>query len=166
MKQWSIEDFVRNFICIDTASPSGLRWVGHPNKAASTMRAGKPAGSMNKYGCFCTEIMGRSMRNHRLVWFLAHGLWPKGDIDHIDGNRVNNHPDNLRDISRAENGQNTIALGYSWEESRKKWRASISVEGRPILIGRFKTEKEARHAYLKAKKKLHPTAPERCFPNE
>lgn len=39
------------------------------------------------------------------VWFLTHGRWPKPGhhIDHIDDDSLNNAPDNLQEITEAEN---------------------------------------------------------------
>lgn len=39
------------------------------------------------------------------VWFLTHGEWPKPGyhIDHIDDDSMNNRPDNLQEITEAEN---------------------------------------------------------------
>lgn len=39
------------------------------------------------------------------VWFLTHGSWPKAGhhIDHIDDDPLNNRPDNLQEITEAEN---------------------------------------------------------------
>jgi hypothetical protein len=43
---------------------------------------------------------------HRLAWFFMTGFWPKGEIDHIDGDRSNNSALNLRDVTRDENAKN------------------------------------------------------------
>lgn len=81
-------------------------------------------------------------------------------IDHIDGNRINNHVDNLRIVSNQENQHNqTKAKGYCWKKSRNKWEAKIKLNNKTIYIGLFETEDNARHAYLEAKKIYHPTAP-------
>src|SRR6266852_5295663 len=39
------------------------------------------------------------------VWFLTHGRWQKSGyhIDHIDDNPMNNRPDNLQELTEAEN---------------------------------------------------------------
>ncbi|MDO8427785.1 MAG: HNH endonuclease signature motif containing protein [Candidatus Diapherotrites archaeon] len=41
---------------------------------------------------------------HRWIWKNAHGRWPKVgyDIHHIDGNKYNNDPSNLKEIERTE----------------------------------------------------------------
>lgn len=43
---------------------------------------------------------------HRAVFALAHGRWPEHEIDHIDRDRANNRPANLRDVPHAVNMRN------------------------------------------------------------
>ena len=44
---------------------------------------------------------------HRLVWILSHGCDPCPlEIDHIDHDPHNNHPSNLRAVTKAENMKN------------------------------------------------------------
>ena len=47
---------------------------------------------------------------HHAVWAWHHGRFPK-QIDHIDGNRLNNRIGNLREVSTAENLYNRV---YPW----------------------------------------------------
>ena len=77
-------------------------------------------------------------------------------IDHIDGNRLNNAFDNLRVVSNQGNQFNrTSAKGYSWNKDRCKWEACIRINKKTKHLGRFETEEEARAAYLAAKEKYH-----------
>ena len=81
-------------------------------------------------------------------------------IDHINGNPLCNHLDNLRIVTHQENNHNrTRAKGYYWNKRNKKWRASIGLNGKTIDLGHYDTEEEARAAYLAAKLIYHPSAP-------
>lgn len=95
--------------------------------------------------------------------FLVHRLVARGflcdwdsklEVDHIDGNRDNNHAENLRMVTKSQNArayQKTSGLskfrGVGWD--RGAWRAQIRLGGPKIHIGRFKTEIEAAVAYNK-----------------
>jgi hypothetical protein len=84
----------------------------------------------------------------------------KLQIDHMNGNRLDNRKANLRLVTSQENKHNnTVAKGYCFDKSRNKWSAKIKLNGKPIFLGRYNTEAEARAAYVEAKKKYHPTAP-------
>lgn len=77
-------------------------------------------------------------------------------IDHINGNRLDNRKQNLRIVTNQENQWNqTKAKGYHWKKSRKKWEVQISLNNKDIYIGLYNTEEDARNAYLEAKKKYH-----------
>jgi hypothetical protein len=45
--------------------------------------------------------------------------------------------------------------GYSFDKSSQKWKAKIQVNNKPIYLGYYNTEEEAREAYLTAKRKYH-----------
>jgi len=104
----------------------------------------------------------RTFKKHRLVK-LAHDptfdifdASPSNCIDHINRTRDDNSNDNLRVVTQQQNLFNRSGVkGYSWDKKRKKWKAEIGLNGKRKTLGRFKTEEEARAAYLKAKAKLH-----------
>ena len=101
---------------------------------------------------------------HRLAWFYITGEWPSDEIDHIDGNGLNNRWNNLREADRYLNNQNLrkckkhngSGLLGAWRcNDRDKWESSIRVNGKHIHLGRFSTAWDAHQAYLKAKRKMH-----------
>lgn len=82
--------------------------------------AGKVAGTRTLHGYWQISINDRLYRAHRLAWFYVHGVWPARVLDHIDGDRLNNRLNNLRDISPKENVNafRRIPAGWTWRFSR------------------------------------------------
>ena len=88
---------------------------------------------------------------HRIIASRAHGPIPRGmEVDHIDGDRLNNRRANLRLCTRAQNCWNAAARGGKSKyrgvfKNRGKWTAQITIN-----LGSYDTEEEAAHAYQKA----------------
>lgn len=89
---------------------------------------------------------------HRLV---AEAFLPKEKgrdfVNHLDGNRLNNHYSNLEWVNNRENSchkyknQNTSSkyIGVSYINAKKKFVASICVGNIDINLGAYLTEEEA-----------------------
>lgn len=90
-------------------------------------------------------IDGHMYYTHRLAWLVTVGAWPTDEIDHINGNGLDNRWCNLREVSSIENKRNSKrrndntsgTTGVDWDRARCKWRAQIQVCGINILLGRF-----------------------------
>jgi len=79
------------------------------------------------------------------------------EIDHEDGNGLNNRRKNLRPASSSENKRNVSKRTYktrkltskykgvSW--ARGKWRATAKLNNKQIHLGRFVNEEEAARTY-------------------
>ena len=93
---------------------------------------------------------------HQLVareWVLN----PNGKrcVDHIDGNKTNNHYENLRYATHSENSMNqknranttSIYKGVSMHNQLRKWKVSIRLNGKDIYLGLFENEREGAEAY-------------------
>ena len=91
---------------------------------------------------------------HRLLWFLYYGYFPENDLDHIDGDRLNNSIKNLREVSRGCNLQNQKEsknntsgfTGVSLDKKAKKYQALIRIRGKLINLGCYPTNLEAAYA--------------------
>jgi hypothetical protein len=123
------------------------------------MISGNDLGSISK-GYKIAEISGCTYRVHRLAWLLHYGVWPKGDIDHINGNRSDNRIDNLREATRSLNlairgatKRNTSGFkGVSWDKKKRKWVAQISKDYKRQWFSRHDTPEAAHAAYTAAAK--------------
>ena len=73
----------------------------------NTKRIYRDIGSTNEDGYVRVWCNGKLRMKHRLVYFLVHGIIPKDgeEIDHIDSNRGNNVPTNLRILTKPQNNK-------------------------------------------------------------
>ena len=100
---------------------------------------------------------------HRLAWFYVYGAWPNGDLDHINGDKLDNRIANLREATRKQNMQNVRqhkhntsgVKGVAWHSQRNKWRAYIFVDYRQIHLGLFDTKEAAAAARMNAEEIYH-----------
>lgn len=93
---------------------------------------------------------------HRLIMQPPPGF----EVDHIDGNGLNNQRANLRVVDRRLNCLNRhVSRGFSrykgvtFDTYKGKWKAEIKAKTKTHL-GYFETEKEASAAYYGAAKVL------------
>lgn len=110
-----------------------------------------------------TMVHGKSYLVHRIVWLMHYGKWPESDIDHIDGNGLNNRIENLRDVMRLVNLRNSRMRrnnssgvnGVYWHKSERKWRAqSCDGSGKRKTLGRFTDLADAERAVKEFQSRL------------
>lgn len=108
------------------------------------------------------------MSVHRMValTFIPNPL-SKSEVNHIDGNKINNLVDNLEWVTSSENKRHAFKIGLrkndahvakqigtkynavskyhnvTYDKSRNQWKASIKVEGKMLFQKRFKYEDDA-----------------------
>lgn len=125
--------------------------------------AGSVAGSIDTCGYRQMRFCGRKRSCHRLAWLYTHGVWPEFEIDHINGDKLDNRILNLRPATRSGNMTNigarrsskTGVKGVDWDKQHLRYRAQIMVDGRKKNLGRFDTIEEAAKAYADAAARLH-----------
>lgn len=88
------------------------------------------------------------------------------EVDHIDGNSLNNQRSNLRPATRHQNLANmrkrvgtSRFKGVSWSKRDKKWRAQINAHKSKFHLGFSDIEEDAARAYdAKARELFGPYA--------
>lgn len=125
-------------LTLDPTSPSGIR---------------APSGSygwISECGYWRINVKGKKILCHRAVYCLTHGkaLEDVPLVDHINRDRLDNRPENLRELTKAENNRNRApARGVSFCKQTGKWKAGL--DGK--WLGRHDTEEEAARAVEKAR---------------
>ena len=99
------------------------------------------------------EEKGKTIYMHREIMNAPDGM----EVDHINGNGLDNRRGNLRLCTKAQNqmnsakrtGKSSIFKGVFWYKITGQWRAAIKIARKDIHIGYFDTELEAAEAYDK-----------------
>jgi hypothetical protein len=129
----------------DFKNINSYRWAAH--KHSLTFYAVRhPKGSREKLTRMHNDVLG-----HKSGF----------EIDHIDGDGLNNQRSNLRFVTRRQNLQNlhikksSIYPGVSWSKKRKLWTSQIWINGKAKRLGAFTNETEAFSAYCNALKEIN-----------
>ena len=130
-------------------------------KTVGARKKGLEAGYEHHSGYRQIIVNGICYRLHRLIWFYHYEVWPKDQLDHIDGDNTNNRIENLREATRSQNNWNTKSRSGSSSRFkgvhrfRNRWRARCCINGKYTSLGCFETEEEAAKAYASFVKPLH-----------
>ena len=114
-----------------------------------------------KICCIMIDGARTMLREHRIVWKLAHPDWDIFDssddnmIDHKNRKRDDNRIENLHVVNSQQNNWNTDAKGYSLDKRNGKYKAHIKINGVKKHLGTYDTEEEAHSSYLQGKIKYH-----------
>lgn len=91
---------------------------------------------------------------HRLIAGAGSGE----QVDHINGDKLDNRTANLRIATHSENGSNrgpdrrrlgtsSDYKGVHWDKKRERWVVNIHANGHTRYLGRFTDENNAARAY-------------------
>ncbi len=121
-----------------------LKWYAHKDYKTKTFYAARSVYLKN--GKSTTEQM------HRLILNPPQGM----QIDHIDGNGLNNQKSNLQIVTPRANCQNLHIKksshfpGVTWHKGSKCWQSQIRIDGRYKYLGIFTDEEKAHQRYMEA----------------
>lgn len=114
------------------------RWAGV--RAFTAIK--KPNDPKQQY--YVGAVLNVNYRACRVAWAIHHGEWPQYDVDHVNGNTLDDRIENLRDVPNAINHRNEAMSrnntsghnGVYWDRQTGKWRALIKVGFKSICLGR------------------------------
>jgi hypothetical protein len=135
----------------DYEALSAVKWHAHWSKTAKTF--------------YAVRMVRKADGKKARIYMHRHILGaPRGvQVDHRNGNGLDNLRDNLRLATRSQNQFNRTASansacglkGVNFHKQKKKWRAAIGVNNKTHWLGYFDTAEEAGSVYIEAAKRLH-----------
>lgn len=123
---------------------------------------GKEAGVITpsragKYYCKLS-IAGKRYARSRLAFLWMTGRWPTEQVDHINGNSLDDRWENLREVTQTQNAWNH--KGRKREQSDlpmgvrrlgRRFQARLAVNKTMVHLGTFETAQQASETYRKAR---------------
>lgn len=171
MKTMPTKEYLNDCFFYDAENGS-LKWKERPishfkNEVGMKRVNGKMAGLMAQSSLngryYVASINSKFYLCHRIVWCMHYGYWPKSDLDHINGNKLDNRIENLRIVDRGQNMSNVGRqknnksgfIGVFWASRESKWQAVVAHKKKNIVLGRFDCPVKAARAYNDAVLKYH-----------
>ncbi len=152
----NLDTTIEHWASIDGYLNYQVSWWGRVTNT-KTGRILKPGSSRGYlFVMLCRNGVAKIHYIHKLVareWVTN----PEGKrcVDHRDGDRTNNHFENLRYATYSENNRhrskraNTTSMYYGvcFHKETDKWRAQIQIGGKRKHLGYFSSEKEAAEVF-------------------
>lgn len=151
-----INDYVGFYQVSNLGRVKSLKREVEKNNRIFTLKEIIKSTPIGKRGYFVVSLFkgskGKTFTLHRLI---ANAFIPneenKSQVNHINGNKLDNNIQNLEWVSNRENSCHQIKqkfmtskyTGVSYFKRDNKWRSGIQVNGISIRFGMFDTEEEA-----------------------
>lgn len=134
-----------------------LVWAVNKGRAKVGQKA-----CVNSTGYKTFKVCGKQYLEHRLIW-AWHKMPHAENLDHINGNYLDNRIENLRPATHSENMRNSKlrtdnnsgVKGVYWCKIRNLWKVQIWANGKQQYIGKFKELKDAAAAAIDFRLKNH-----------
>jgi hypothetical protein len=104
---------------------------------------------------------GKRYKASRVAWLYTTGEWPKDQIDHINGDKLDDRIINLRNATNAQNCKNRNlrsdnTLGVKGvHQTKRGFVAQVVVNGVHVLNKTFGTLEAAQEAYIRTARAAH-----------
>lgn len=102
-----------------------------------------------------------ALKRSHIVFLFATGKWPDLQIDHINGDSLDDRSLNLREVTPTQNAWNhkrrrkkaATPMGVR-QMASGRYQARIACDKKQIVIGTFDTPHQAAQAYQQKRKEL------------
>lgn len=141
-----------------------LFWRNPPKQHPRLLgtEAGCPRANRNGKKYWVVKIGGKAFKRGRLMFLAFHGVMPDPQVDHWDGNSLNDKPGNLREATGTQNAWNhrkrarriPLPMGVRSMKSGR-FQARIAVNKKMIHLGAFETPDLAHAKYIEARKEFY-----------
>lgn len=129
----------------------------------NVINIGQEAGTQHSRGYRRIMFENKQWATHRIIWTMFNGNIPDNmQIDHINGNSEDNHIENLRLASNADNCKNrkvrpsnTGIRNVSLCKATGKYKVSLQSNNKKIHIGNFDDLEFAELVANEARAKYH-----------
>lgn len=155
-------NYLKECFEIDSNYQSGLKWKIRPAEHFKSefarniwigKNSGRMAGSKMANGYYYVKINNSTYLNHRVIFAIYNNIidFDSKQIDHIDNNKLNNNPKNLRLSNAFQNQHNKSKQKNNTSgekniflvKTNNKYRCTMRYYGKNIHIGIFDTLEEA-----------------------
>jgi hypothetical protein len=132
------------YLTYDETSSTLLRWIKKPS---ACIRVGTEAGNRGTDGYWRLQLKRKQWKLHRVLYVLLNGeISDELSVDHLDRNKNNNHPSNLKPKTCSENNLNKAKKPARYARKRgNRWESyfTMPVTHKYVHVGTFDTQEEA-----------------------
>lgn len=160
--------YLQTILEIDPQSKTGLRWKKRKSTGNfNALFAEKPAGFVQSFGnhkYFLVKVAYKDVSvnipAHRIISILKGQKVKDRVVRHLDGNTLNNDPNNLIVCTQSEflcnrDKQSNNKSGYkNVVQVGEKFLAQFTINGKRHYVGYFDKAKDANEAIVQRKKEV------------